>query len=88
MRRAGLIVAALLLALLALMGAKSAWVPIPGPASAGAGAGGFDTGRALKRLERVLGDQRPHPVDSAASDAVRGRLVGELRALGLAPRIT
>ena len=85
MKRTGLIVALLLLALLAVMGAKSAMVPL---APAGASEpGGFDTGRAMARLQRILGDQRPHPVDSAANDDVRGRLVAELRALGLAPRI-
>lgn len=84
MRRAG-IVAALLLALLAVMGLKGALVPVPEPATAGAG--GFDPARALARLERILGDERPHPVDSAANDSVRGRLVAELRALGLVPRI-
>jgi hypothetical protein len=85
MKRTGLIVA-LLLALLAVMGSKSALVPVP-PASQ-AGAGGFDTARAMARLQRMLGDQRPHPVDSAAADEVRGRLVAELRALGLAPRVS
>ncbi|MGZ8307968.1 MAG: M20/M25/M40 family metallo-hydrolase [Allosphingosinicella sp.] len=85
MKRTGLIVA-LLLALLAVMGAKSALVPLP--AAEPARAGGFDTARAMARLQRILGDQRPHPVDSAANDAVRGRLIGELRALGLNPRIT
>jgi hypothetical protein len=85
MKRTGLIVALLLLGLLAVMGAKSALVPIP-PAQAAPG-GGFDTVRALARLERILGDERPHPVDSAANDGVRGRLVAELRALGLQPRI-
>ena len=50
-------------------------------------ASAFDTGRAIGRLERVLGDQRPHPVDSDADDAVRGRLVAELRALGLNPQV-
>jgi hypothetical protein len=84
MKRAG-IIAALLLALLAVMGAKGALVPLPSAASAGAG--GFDTARAMARLRRILGDQRPHPVDSAGNDSVRGRLVGELRALGLNPRI-
>lgn len=85
MKRTGLIVAMLLLALLAAMGAKSVLVPIP-PA-AGVGAGGFDTARAMARLQRILGEQRPHPVDSAANDEVRDRLVAELRALGLNPRI-
>ncbi|HEX9933125.1 MAG TPA: M20/M25/M40 family metallo-hydrolase, partial [Allosphingosinicella sp.] len=51
-------------------------------------AGGFDTSRALERLRRVLGDQRPHPVDSADGDAVRERIVAELRALGLQPQVT
>ena len=32
--------------------------------------------------------QRPHPVDSAANDAVRDRLLAELRAIGLDPRVT
>ncbi|HYI39763.1 MAG TPA: M20/M25/M40 family metallo-hydrolase [Allosphingosinicella sp.] len=85
MKRTGLIVALLMLALLAMMGAKSAMVPIPAPA--GVQAGGFHTARALARLQRILGDQRPHPVDSAANDGVRSRLVAELRALGLSPRI-
>ena len=47
----------------------------------------FDTTRAVARLQRILGDQRPHPVDSEADDAVRGRLVAELQAIGLNPRI-
>ena len=50
-------------------------------------ASAFDTGRAIQRLARILGDQRPHPVDSAANDAVRGRLITELRALGLTPQV-
>lgn len=58
------------------------------PALRAPGAAGFDTRAALVRLARVLGDERPHPVDSAANDAVRTRLVSELRRIGLAPRIT
>jgi hypothetical protein len=50
--------------------------------------GEFDTGRALARLQRILGDQRPHPVDSAANDAVRERLIAELEAIGLVPVVT
>ncbi|HYG48419.1 MAG TPA: M20/M25/M40 family metallo-hydrolase [Allosphingosinicella sp.] len=86
MKRTGLI-ALLLLALLAVTGAKSALVPIPEPPIGTVGVGDFNTARALERLRRVLGDQSPHPVDSAANDEVRARLVAELRALGLTPRI-
>ena len=43
----------------------------------------FDTGRAIARLERILGDQRPHPVDTPANDAVRERLRAELSAMGI-----
>ena len=50
-------------------------------------AGEFDTARAVASLQRILGDQRPHPVDSDADDAVRGRLVAELQAIGLNSRI-
>ncbi|MFZ5617166.1 MAG: M28 family peptidase [Pseudomonadota bacterium] len=47
----------------------------------------FDTGRALARLALILGDERPHPVDSAANDAVRERLIAEIEAIGYAPEI-
>ncbi|HET9639809.1 MAG TPA: M20/M25/M40 family metallo-hydrolase [Allosphingosinicella sp.] len=86
MKRAGF-VAALLVLLLTAFGLKGGLVTLPEVPERAAPAG-FDTGRALARLQRILGDQRPHPVDSAANDAVRGRLVDELRALGLKPRIT
>ena len=49
--------------------------------------GQFDTPRAIARLQRILGDQRPHPVDSDADDAVRARLIAELRAVGLEPQV-
>jgi hypothetical protein len=87
MKRTGLIVALVLVALLAVMGTKGALVPIPAPPIATVGTGDFNTARALERLERVLGDQRPHPVDSAANDDVRERLLGELRAIGLTARV-
>ena len=73
-----LLVFALLLAGFALKGA----LVEPPKAS-----GEFNTPRALARLQRILGDQRPHPVDSDADDAVRGRLVAELQAIGLQARI-
>lgn len=49
------------------------------------GGSGFDAERALGRLERILGDERPHPVDSDANDAVRTRLIAEIEALGFDP---
>ena len=75
-----LLVFALLLAGFALKGALIA----PPPA---ASSGEFNTQHAIARLQRVLGDERPHPVDSDADDAVRGRLMAELQALGLQPRV-
>jgi Peptidase family M28 len=74
-----LLVVALLLAGLALKGVLTA------PPAAHAGE--FDTNRAIARLQRILGDQRPHPVDSPADDAVRGRLIAELRGIGLSARV-
>jgi len=47
----------------------------------------FKTERAFERLERILGDERPHPVDSDANDLVRARLVAEIETLGFAPII-
>ena len=74
-----LLVMALLLAGFALKGALIA----PPQAALASMPGTFDTDRALARLQRILGDQRPHPVDSADDDAVRDRLIAELRAIGL-----
>ena len=45
----------------------------------------FDTEAALSRLTRILGDERPHPVDTDANDAVRERLLTEIRTLGFDP---
>jgi hypothetical protein len=45
----------------------------------------FDAARAKARLASILGDQRPHPADSFADDAVRSRLIGQIRAIGLNP---
>src|SRR3954453_1180127 len=78
-----LLVFALLLAGFALKGVLIA----PPRAPAQVRAGEFDTGRAAARLKRILGDERPHPVDSPADDAVRARLIGELRAIGLQPQV-
>jgi hypothetical protein len=47
----------------------------------------FNTERAIARLATILGDQRPHPTDSAANDAVEARLLGQIRQAGFAPEI-
>ena len=87
MKRSALFAAAALLLLIAAFAAKSLLVGLPDlPERTAPGA--FDTERAMARLARILGDERPHPVDTAANDAVRARLVAELRALGLDPRVT
>jgi hypothetical protein len=45
----------------------------------------FDTEAAFARLSRILGDERPHPIDTDANDGVRERLVAEIENLGFDP---
>ena len=73
-------------ALLLAFGLKGALIAPPSPPATVA-AGEFDTQRAIGRLAHILGDQRPHPVDSVANDAVRDRLMAELRSVGLEPQV-
>lgn len=47
----------------------------------------FDANDARERLVRILGDETPHPVDSAAEDAVRDNLLREIAALGFEPEV-
>ena len=42
----------------------------------------FSADRAVKMLSTILGDQRPHPVDSSAQSAVRERIITILEDLG------
>jgi hypothetical protein len=86
MKQAGYLLA-LALALLAAMALKGVLLVLPSP-PATESATGFDANRAVARLQRILGDQRPHPVDSDSGDAVRERLIAELRGVGLNPRVT
>ncbi len=79
--------AGILLALLALLVFKGVLVQPPAVPQA-TEPGAFDTGRAFARLERILADGVPHPIDSDANDRVRDRLIAELRAAGLEPRVT
>lgn len=74
----------LILALFALKGLlvqPPALEPKPAPDT-------FDTARAFARLQRILASVGPHPVDSAASDRVRSRLMVEMRNIGLSPRVS
>jgi Peptidase family M28 len=86
MKRAATVAALLLLLMTAFWFKGALLAPPDVPARVQAGE--FDTGRAMARLRRILGDQRPHPVDSAANDAVRERLVAELRTMGLESTVT
>jgi len=47
----------------------------------------FDARAARERLVRILGDETPHPVDSAAQDPVREALLREISALGITPDV-
>jgi hypothetical protein len=80
--RDGLLATGVCVLILAAFAAKSVFLSVP-PVQHHPGQ--FDATRAKARLASVLGDQRPHPVDSAADDAVRARLVGTLRQIGLQP---
>jgi hypothetical protein len=87
MARATLLFVGGLLALLAALAFKHVLIAPP-PIPEQAEAGEFDTNRAFARLERVLADQQPHSVDSPGSDGVRERLLAEMRAVGLEPRVS
>ena len=86
MQRPTLLLTFVFLAILALMAAKSFLVEPPALRSQPA-AGEFDAHRAKARLAIVLGDQRPHPADTAANDEIRDRIVALLSQMGLKPII-
>ena len=58
----------------------------PAPRAADTPPGEFSAMRVRDRLVALFGDGVPHPVGSAANVAVRGRLLEQLRGLGLTPR--
>ncbi len=86
MRRPILLLAVVLLAILGAL-ALAPRLSAPPPLRTGAAAGSFDAARAKARLGVLLGDQRPHPADSAANDAVRERLLTALGGIGLRPLV-
>jgi len=81
-----LLVVLLVLGLLAALGAKSMLAPLPKTRSVPQ-ATEFHVHRAAARLTELLGDERPHPTDSAANDAVRERLLYQLSEMGLKPQV-
>ena len=82
MRRPILLLALLFVAMLGALAAKGLLVQPP-PLRSNNFAGQFDANRAKERLAYILGDQRPHPSDTEASDVVRARLVAQLQQAGL-----
>lgn len=50
-------------------------------------AGQFDARAARERLVRIMGDETPHPVDSATQDVIRENLLREITALGFTPEV-
>ena len=69
MRRDTLLALGVVVLVLAALAAKSLLIAVP---QGHITPGQFNASRAKARLAFVLGDQRPHPVDPAADDAVRG----------------
>jgi len=59
----------------------------PSPKPADAAATDFSAGRARQVLYQLVGDDVPHPVGSAAGDAVRGHIIDALTALGYQPSV-
>jgi len=84
MRKATVLLAVVLLAMLGAM-AATPLVEQPPALRSSSAPGQFDASRAKKRIAYILGNQQPHPADTPASDLVRARLVAQLQAIGLTP---
>lgn len=84
MRRPILLFSGLLAVIVAALVATQLLVLTP-PVRSAPEAGEFDAARAKARLAMILGSERPHPADSAGNDAVRARLLGQIRSIGLTP---
>jgi hypothetical protein len=82
--RPPLLLCALLLALVGSLAATPLLVQPP-EVRATSKPGQFDAVRAKARLATILGNQQPHPADSFGDDAVRARLIGQIRSMGLNP---
>ncbi|MEO8175731.1 MAG: M20/M25/M40 family metallo-hydrolase [Sphingomicrobium sp.] len=86
MRRPALLLALIVIGLLGAMAAKTWLVPLPAVRMESA-ADQFNVHRAAARLTDILGDEQPHPADTPANDAVRGRLIADLVEIGLKPMV-
>ena len=82
MWRSSLLALGVVVLILTALAAKSLLISLPPVHNS---PGEFDATRAKARLAYILGDQRPHPADSAADDAVRARLVATLQQMGIKP---
>lgn len=82
MRQGTILALGVVILILAALAAKSLLLSMPPVQTA---PGQFNANRAKARLAFILGDQRPHPADSAADDRVRERLVSTLRQMGMKP---
>ena len=77
--------AAVVLAAIYLLSLEGLQPPAPKPASAPANQ--FSAERAMEVLDRIVGDDVPHPIGSAANAVVRARIIEELSRLGYKPEV-
>ncbi len=84
--RSFLLLCAVVVALVASLAATPLLIQPPSVRAASE-PGQFDAVRAKARLAAILGNERSHPADSFGDDAVRARLIVQIRALGLNPII-
>ena len=76
------------LALLFVVGYSSLLInDPPQPLGADAPSDSYSAARARAELVRLLGDEAPHPIGSAANDLVKSRLIERLRELGFEPQV-
>jgi hypothetical protein len=87
MRKESWWLALLFVALLGAMAATPLLEQPPTRVATPGSFGEFNELRAKDRLAAILGDQRPHPADTAAGDEVRARLIAQLQQLGLHPTV-
>ncbi len=80
-----LLLSAAVLAAIFIISLWSLEPPQPKPATAPATE--FSAERAIDTLQRVLAGDVPHPAGSPADDAIRGRILTELRNLGYQPEV-